>query len=48
VANLSIDQADFDIVPVLSDRGGWGRANRVFDGRLVDLIARLNEELVAA
>lgn len=48
VANLSIDQADFDIVPILSDRGGWGRANRVFAGQLVHWITSLNEELVAA
>ncbi len=30
--NLSIDRDDFDDVPVLADRGGWGEANRVFDG----------------
>ena len=48
IANLSIDQQDFDLVPVLSQRGGWGRANRVFAGDLSALIDRLNEELVAA
>ena len=48
VANLSIDREDFDNVPVLSNRGGWGRANRVFDGQLADLIASLNKEMVAA
>lgn len=48
VANLSIDREDFDLVPVLSDRGGWGRANRVFGGELEELIADLNRELVAA
>jgi type I restriction enzyme, R subunit len=47
VANLSIDRDDFDLVPVLSDRGGWGRANRVFDGELDDLIADLNREIAA-
>ena len=35
-------------MPVLSDRGGWGRANRVFDGQLAELLEELNEELVAA
>jgi type I restriction enzyme R subunit len=48
VANLSIDRDDFDLVPVLSDHGGWGRANRVFDGRLAELVGDLNKELVAA
>ena len=48
IANLSIDQQDFDLVPVLSQRGGWGRANRVFDGELTALLGRFNEELVAA
>jgi type I restriction enzyme, R subunit len=32
----------------LSEHGGWGRANRVFEGQLADLIKELNEELVAA
>ena len=32
----------------LSDHGGWGRANRVFDGQLAELLEELNEELVAA
>ena len=48
VANLSIDRDDFENVPVLSNRGGWGRADRVFDGQLTDLLADLNRELVAA
>jgi len=48
VQNLSIEPDDFEVVPVLSDRGGWGRADRVFDGRLAVLIRELNQELVAA
>jgi type I restriction enzyme R subunit len=47
-ANLSIDRDDFENVPVLSNRGGWGRANQVFDGKLAVVIADLNRELVAA
>lgn len=47
IANLSIDRDDFDSVPVLSNRGGWGRANRVFDGKLADLVADLNREVAA-
>ena len=48
VANLSIDREDFELVPVLSDHGGWGRANRVFDGQLEEFMQDLNKELVAA
>ena len=48
VANLSIDREDFNAIPVLSDHGGWNRANRAFDGQLAELVERLNEELVAA
>lgn len=48
IENLSIDRDDFDLIPVLSSHGGWGRANRVFDHRLSDLLDQLNEELVAA
>jgi type I restriction enzyme R subunit len=48
VQNLSIEPNDFDIIPVLADRGGWGNANRTFDGRLAELLDELNKELVAA
>lgn len=48
VQNLSIDREDFDLIPILSSRGGWRRANRVFDERLSALLENLNEELVAA
>jgi type I restriction enzyme R subunit len=48
VQNLSIEEDDFEVIPVLSDHGGWGRANRVFEGQLHELIGELNKELVAA
>jgi type I restriction enzyme R subunit len=48
VQNLSIEPQDFDDIPLLADRGGWGRANRTFDGHLPELLDQLNEELVAA
>jgi type I restriction enzyme, R subunit len=48
IENLSIDREDFDLIPILSSRGGWRRANRVFDNHLSGLIEQLNEELVAA
>jgi type I restriction enzyme, R subunit len=48
VANLSIDRDDFDLVPVLSSRGGWGKANQVFDRELKELLEELNREVVEA
>ena len=48
VQNLSIEPDDFDNIPVLADRGGWGKANRTFDGHLAELLDELNKELVAA
>ncbi len=48
VENLSIDREDFNLIPILSSRGGWRRANRVFDNHLDELLESLNEELVAA
>ncbi len=32
IENLSISKCDFDIIPVFSNEGGWGKANRVFGG----------------
>jgi type I restriction enzyme R subunit len=48
IQNLSIEREDFEAIPVLSDHGGWGRANRVFEGQLSELLEELNKELVAA
>jgi type I restriction enzyme R subunit len=48
IQNLTIDRDDFDNVPILANRGGWGRADRVFDGHLTELLADVNKELVAA
>jgi hypothetical protein len=47
VQNLSIEREDFDEVPVLLDRGGWGRANRIFSGELDGLLHELNREVAA-
>lgn len=47
IENLSIDREDFDAVPVLADAGGWGRADRDFEGRLSDIVIRLNEAIAA-
>jgi type I restriction enzyme R subunit len=47
VANLTVDQEDFDNVPVLQLAGGWGRANRVFQGTLAELLKECNEGIAA-
>ncbi len=33
---------------MLSDHGGWGNANKSFDGQLSELLADVNRELAAA
>ena len=48
IENLSIDREDFSLVPVLSDPGGWDRADQSFDGELAVLLADVNRELAAA
>ena len=47
VANLSIDQEDFLHMPVFEQSGGWAKANRVFNGRLQELLTELNEAIAA-
>ena len=47
-SSLYIEVDDFDNIPVLANRGGWGPANKAFEGKLGELLEELNEELVAA
>jgi type I site-specific restriction endonuclease len=47
VENLTIEQEDFEAVPVFNLAGGWGRANRVFDGKLPQMIKQLNEAIAS-
>lgn len=47
IANLSIDEDDFENVPVLQNAGGWGNANRAFKGRLPILLKAFNEAVAA-
>jgi type I restriction enzyme R subunit len=47
IQNLSIDRSDFDIMPVFSAVGGWGRANRAFSGMLPKLLKKINEAIAA-
>jgi len=47
IANLSIDQEDFENVPVLQSAGGWGNANRAFKGKLLPFLREFNEAIAA-
>ncbi len=47
VVSLSIDREDFENVPILLDAGGWGKANRVFNDQLEELIEQLNGAVAA-
>lgn len=47
VVNLSIDQDDFDVVPIFEQAGGWGKANRDFNGDLNSLLGKLNAAVAA-
>lgn len=47
IENLSIEQQDFDVIPVFEQAGEWARADRAFGGMLEDVLARLNEAVAA-
>jgi type I restriction enzyme R subunit len=47
VANLSIDQEDFENIPVLQNAGGWHNADRAFQGTLLGLLKDFNEAIAA-
>ena len=47
VANLSIDKEDFDSIPVFADYGGWNKANRIFEGELINLVSEFNQAVAA-
>jgi type I restriction enzyme R subunit len=43
--NLSIEQEDFETLPIFTRFGGWGRANRIFSGNLPELIYSFNRAI---
>lgn len=45
--NLSIHMEDFQVVPIFSDQGGWGRANHIFGHRLIEILKDLNEAIAS-
>jgi type I restriction enzyme, R subunit len=47
IDNLSIDSGDLDMQPIFSERGGLGRAKKIFGGELPSLIEQLNLAIAA-
>lgn len=47
IENLSIDQEDFEAIPILANAGGWKRADKIFEGDLSKVIRSLNEAVAA-
>ena len=46
-SNLTIDQDDFEALPVFSRYGGWGKAFKTFGPELTVLIKELNQAIAA-
>jgi type I restriction enzyme R subunit len=47
IENLSIDQDDFENLPIFARFGGWRRANKTFNNQLENIIKDLNEAIAA-
>ncbi|HNW35339.1 MAG TPA: type I restriction-modification enzyme R subunit C-terminal domain-containing protein, partial [Candidatus Ozemobacteraceae bacterium] len=47
ITHLTIDPEDFDRIPIFEGKGGIRRARKVFPDRFVELLAELNEAMVA-
>jgi type I restriction enzyme R subunit len=47
IANLTIEQEDFQTLPIFARNGGWARANREFGGRLEGFLQMINEAMAA-
>jgi type I restriction enzyme R subunit len=47
IENLTIDENDFDDLPVFYDRGGSARARRVFGTQLTPLVEQINAAIAA-
>jgi type I restriction enzyme R subunit len=47
IETLTIEQEDFETIPVFSRAGGWKRANVVFEGKLPQIISQLNEAIAS-
>ncbi|MBS1812386.1 MAG: DEAD/DEAH box helicase family protein [Acidobacteria bacterium] len=47
IENLSIEQEDFEELPVFTRFGGWAKANRAFGNQLGDWLKQINEAIAA-
>jgi type I restriction enzyme R subunit len=47
IENLSIDPEDFDDLPVFARHGGWAKADRDFDGELMEVLTTVNGAIAA-
>lgn len=47
IQNLTIDEEDFETLPIFTRAGGWGPANRAFETHLADVLDDLNEAIAA-
>jgi type I restriction enzyme, R subunit len=45
--NLAIEKEDFSELQIFERAGGWGRANKVFGGKLEQMLLRINEAVAA-
>lgn len=45
--NLSIDEEDFNFMPVLESHGGWGKFKKVFGDISTDIIHKINQFIAA-
>jgi type I restriction enzyme R subunit len=45
--NLSIDQEDFETLPIFTRYGGWGKVQTVFKDQLPELIKEFNRAIAA-
>ncbi len=47
IENLSVDEDDFNVVPIFSRHGGRARANKVFNDELREILGDLNSRIAA-
>ena len=47
IENLTIDEADFDAIPIFFERGGQAKARRIFGNRFNPMIQELNSRIAA-
>lgn len=47
INNLTLSEDDFQTMPDFTRAGGWGKANKVFEGKLSGLIGKFNKAIAA-